>query len=163
MYLIIFFSYLALAGNFGVVSLSFGIVALTSARILNWKKDRLDLKTEVMRISYLAAAFFIFPYALYHIVPPNYVSLSWTFVALAYYVMSVILKNKKYRWMALLTFLLTVLHILFIGTTGLDPTYRIVSFIFLGIVLVLISVLYAKKKSKSVLQEKVDSEPIDKS
>lgn len=163
MYLIIFFSYLALAGNFGVVSLSFGIVALTSARILNWKKNRLDLKTEVMRISYLAAAFFIFPYALYHIVPPNYVSLSWTLVALAYYVMSVILKNKKYRWMALLTFLLTVLHILFIGTTGLDPTYRIISFIFLGIVLVLISVLYAKKKSKSVSQEKVDSKLIDKS
>ncbi len=163
MYLIIFFSYLALSGSFGVVSFSFGIVALISARILNWKKDRLDLKTEAMRVSYLASAFFIFPYALYHIVPKNYVSLSWTLVALTYYVMSVILKNKKYRWMALLTFLLTVLYILFVGTTDLDPTYRIVSFVFLGIVLVLISVLYAKKKSKSVLHEEVDSELIDKS
>ncbi|MEW5842006.1 MAG: hypothetical protein AB1775_01945 [Bacteroidota bacterium] len=163
MYLIIFFSYLALSGSFGVVSLSFGIVALTSARILNWKKDRLDLKTEVMRNSYLAAAFFIFPYALYHIMPQNYVSLSWTLVALSYYVMSVILKNKKYRWMALLTFLLTVLHVLFVGTTDLDPSYRIVSFIFLGIVLVLISALYARKKSKSVLPADAGVESSDKS
>lgn len=163
MYIIIFFSYLALSGSFGVVSLSFGIVALTSARILNWKKDRLDLKTEVMRISYLAAAFFTFPYALYHIVPQNYVSLSWTVVALAYYAMSVILKNKKYRWMALLTFLLTVLHILFVGTTNLDPTYRIVSFIVLGVALVLISVLYARKKSKSVLLTDAGVESSDKS
>ncbi|MCL4548295.1 MAG: hypothetical protein M1495_06980, partial [Bacteroidetes bacterium] len=163
MYIIIFFSYLALSGSFGVVSLSFGIVALTNARILNWKKDRLDLKTEVMRNSYLAAAFFIFPYALYHIMPQNYVSLSWTFVALSYYVMSVILKNKKYRWMALLTFLLTVLHVLFVGTTDLDPSYRIVSFIFLGIVLVLISALYARKKSKSVLPADAGVESSDKS
>lgn len=163
MYLVIFFSYLALAGNFGIVSLSFGIVALTSARILNWQKNRLDLKTEAMRISYLVAAFFIFPYSLYHIVPQNYISLSWTVVALAYYAMSVILKNKKYRWMALLTFLLTVLHILFVGTTNLDPTYRIVSFIVLGVALVLISVLYARKKSKPVLQDEVSSESTDKS
>lgn len=163
MYLIIFFSYLALSGSFGVVSLSFGIVALTSARILNWKKDRLDLKTEVMRISYLAAAFFTFPYALYHIMPQNYVSLSWTVVALAYYVMSVILKNKKYRWMALLTFLLTVLHVLFVDTTNLDPSYRIVTFIFVGIVLVLISVLYARKKSKSAMQAEVSDESTNES
>jgi hypothetical protein len=151
MYLIIFISYLIVAGTIGTVSLSFGLVALITARILNWQKNRLDLKTEIMRLSYLSAAFFIFPYALYHIVPKDYVSLSWTIVAIIYYVLSVILKNKKYRWMALLTFALTVLYILFVGTSNLDPIYRIVSFIVLGLVLLAISIFYGRVKSKSIV------------
>ena len=150
MYLLIFISYLIVAGTIGTVSLSFGLVALVTARILNWQKDRLDLKTEIMRLSYLGAAFFIFPYALYHIVPKDYVSLSWTIVAVIYYVLSVILKNKKYRWMALLTFALTVLYILFVGTSNLNPIYRIVSFIVLGLVLLAISIFYGRVKSKSI-------------
>ncbi|MHB8929391.1 MAG: DUF2339 domain-containing protein [Melioribacteraceae bacterium] len=151
MYLIIFFSYLVLEEKIGVTALSFGIVALISARILNWQKHRLDLKTDAMRLSYLGSMFFIFPYALYHIVPKDYVGLSWTIVAIGYYIMSIILKNKKYRWMALLTFLLTVLYILFVGTTNLDPSYRIISFMFLGMVLLVISILYAKRKKGSDL------------
>ena len=152
MYLIIFFSYLVLEEKIGVTALSFGIVALISARILNWQKHRLDLKTDAMRLSYLGSMFFIFPYALYHIVPKDYVALSWTIVAIGYYVMSIILKNKKYRWLALLTFLLTVVYILFVGTTDLDPSYKIISFMFLGIVLLVISILYAKRKKGSELK-----------
>lgn len=151
MYLIIFFSYLVLEEKIGVIALSFGIVALISARILNWQKHRLDLKTDAMRLFYLGSTFFIFPYALYHIVPKDYVGLSWTIVAIGYYIMSIILKNKKYRWMALLTFLLTVVYILFVGTINLDPSYRIISFMFLGIVLLVISILYAKRKKGSDL------------
>jgi len=151
MYLIIFFSYLVLEEKIGAIALGFGIVALISARILNWQKNRLDLTTDAMRLSYLGAAFFIFPYALYHIVPKDYVGLSWTIVAIGYYVMSIILKNKKYRWLALLTFLLTVVYIVFVGTTNLDPSYRIISFMFLGIVLLAISILYAKRKKGSEL------------
>jgi len=148
MYLLIFFSHLVLADKIGIVTLSFGIVAIVSARILNSQKHRLDLKTEAMRLFYLGSAFFIFPYALYHIVPKDYVGISWTVVALIYYVISVILKNKKYRWMSLLTFLLTVLYILFVGTTNFEPVYRIISFIALGVILLGISILYSKVKSK---------------
>ncbi len=148
MFLLIFFSYLLIAGTIGVVTLSFGFVALISARILNWQKHRLDLKTEAMRLFYLGTAFFIFPYALYHIVPNEYVSLSWTIVAIIYYLISVVLKNKKYRWMAILTFLLSILYILFAGSINLDPIYRIISFIVLGIVLLVISIFYGKVKSR---------------
>ena len=158
MYLVTFFSYLILAGSIGIISLSFGFVALLSARILNWQKNKLDLKTDAMRISYLAAAFFIFPYSLYHILPSDYVILSWTVVALSYYVLSVILKNKKYRWMALFTFLITILYILFVGTTNLEPSYRIISFIVLGIVLVFISIFYARMKSKLSTKSERNSE-----
>ena len=151
MYLMIFFAYLVLAEKISAVTLGFGIVALVSARILNWQKDRLDLKTEVMRLFYLGAAFFIFPYALYYIIPKDYISLSWTIVAVFYYIVSVILKNKKYRWMAILTFLLTVIYILLIGFAGSESVYRIVSFIVLGFVLLIISILYGRMKSKKEL------------
>ncbi len=148
-YTIIFIAYLALAGKVSITSLSFGVVALLSARVLNWQQHRLELKTDKMRTAYLAAAFFIFPYALYHSVPNDYVSLSWLAVAVVYYVISLVLKNMKYRWMALLTFLLTALYLTIIGIIKLEPVFRIVSFLILGVVLLAISFIYARTKMKS--------------
>lgn len=152
-YAIIFVAYLALAGTLGIPSLSFGVVALLSARILNWQKHRLELKTEYMRNAYLGSAFFMFPYALYNIVPSGYVSISWIGVAIVYYVISLILKNTKYRWMALLTFLGTALYLLIVGITKLEPVFRIVSFLILGVVLLIISFIYARGKTKSGQKE----------
>lgn len=148
-YVILFFAYLMMAGRIPTISLSFGLVALLSARILNWKKDRLELKTEMMRNAYLVAAFFVIPYALYHIVPEGYIALSWIGVTSFYFLMSLILKNKKYRWMALLTLLLTVIYVLIIGIVKLDPVLRIASFLVLGIALLAVSVIYTRIKSRS--------------
>ena len=148
-YIIIFIAYLALAGTVSITSLSFGVVALLSARILNWQQKRLELKTDKMRTAYLVAAFFFFPYALYHTVPDNYISLSWLAVALVYYVISLVLKNTKYRWMALLTFLLTALYLIIVGIIKLEPVFRIVSFLVLGVVLLVISFFYARARMKS--------------
>src|SRR5262249_12478788 len=66
-YVAIVAGYMVLAGRETGISIGFGIVALTSARILNWQKDRLALKTELMRNVYLACAFLIFPYSLAHL------------------------------------------------------------------------------------------------
>jgi len=149
-FLIIFITYLILSKEITPGSLSFGIVALVSARIMNWQKHRLELKTEIMRNAYLASAFFMFPYALYHIVPEGYVIIAWVGITLVYYILSHILKNIKYRWMALATLLLTVLYILAIGLIRLEPGLRILSFILLGMVLLITSIIYTRLKSKSV-------------
>jgi len=143
-YIIIFIAYLFIVGKAYLVSISFGIVALLSARILNWKKDRLELKTEQMRNAYLLAALFIIPYALFFAMPEGLISVSWILVAVLYYILSLILKNKKYRWMSLLTFLLTIIYVLIIGLTSNDPLYKIISFVALGGVLISISVIYTK-------------------
>jgi uncharacterized membrane protein len=145
-FLVLFFAYLVVAGRVSLISVSFGLVALLSARVLNWKKDRLELRTDKMRIAYLASAFFIIPYALYHAIPAAYVSISWVVVALFYYVMSVILKNRKYRWMALLTFCMTIGYVFLVDMVKLDPAFRIVSFLVLGIALIWIAILYARKR-----------------
>ncbi|MDL1893709.1 DUF2339 domain-containing protein [Sphingobacteriales bacterium CHB3] len=148
-YLMVFIAYLILGGTVGLISLSFGIIALLSARILNWQKHRLELKTEMMRNAYLAGAFFVFPYSMYHIVPGGYVSLSWVCIAVFYYAASLILKSHKYRWMALLTLLLTIGHVFIVDTTKLEPSYRIASFLVLGVVLVAVSLAYSRRRTKS--------------
>jgi hypothetical protein len=139
---------LVLAESISVISISFGFVALLSARILNLQKSRLELKTEMMRNAYLVSAFFIFPYALYHLMPTGYITISWLIIALLYYALSVILKNLKYRWMAVMTLALTVLYVFIIGMTNLEPTYRIISFLALGTVLIIISIIYTKLRTK---------------
>jgi hypothetical protein len=101
-----------------------------------------------MRNAYLAIAFVVFPYALYHIVPQGFVSLSWLIVALFYYLMARAINSSKYRWMALLTLMLTIMHVLAVDITNLDVAYRVISFIVLGIVLLAISLKYAKGKER---------------
>ena len=145
---IIFFTYLASAGQSASAGLNIGIVALVSARIMNWQKDRLELRTELMRNAYLIVAFLIVPYALYFLVPGGYISLSWIAVTLVYYGLSLLLHNKKYRWMALGTLLLTISYLLIIGITKLEPVYRIITFLVLGMVLIGISLHYTRMRAK---------------
>lgn len=147
-YLLVFMVYLILAGSLGAISISFGVVALLSARIMNWQQQRLELRTDLMRNAYLGAAFVAFPYTLYHLVPTEYVSLSWMGVGVFYYVVSIVLHNQKYRWMALLTLSGTVLYVVIIGITMLAPVYRIVSFLVLGVLLLGVSLLYTRAKAK---------------
>ncbi|OGU57332.1 MAG: hypothetical protein A2V66_03025 [Ignavibacteria bacterium RBG_13_36_8] len=145
-YLIIFLAYMILAGKISAFTLSYGAVALISARVLNWKKETLGLKTELIRNSYLAVAFFIFPYSFYKILPHGYVAISWLAISLIYYLLSVGLKNNKYRWMALLTLIITVIYII-IGTTKLSPEFRIILFLLLGVIFLIVSVIYARKRA----------------
>ena len=153
-YILIIVSFLVLDGKLNGTSISFGIVALISARILNWKKDRLELTTEQMRNAYLLTAVAIIPYALFHAMPAGWASVSWIGVAIVYYVLSVLLKSKKYRWMALSTLGLTVGYVFVIGVTNEDPVYKIVSFLALGFVMLIISILYSKmKKGRNKTQQ----------
>ncbi|MFQ6113892.1 MAG: DUF2339 domain-containing protein, partial [bacterium] len=123
-------------------------VALSSARILNWKKERLELKTDMIRNAYLASAFVIVLYGLYHAVPSNYVSLSWLGAALFYFGMSLALKNIKYRWMAILTIFAMIIHVFLIDMARLDPGFRIVLFLAVGVVLLVVSLIYTKHRKR---------------
>jgi hypothetical protein len=71
---------------------------------------RLELKTELMRNAYLLSAFVVFPYALYHLVPGRYVGLAWVGLALFYYLMNLIVRSQKFRWMGHVTLLFTRLR-----------------------------------------------------
>ncbi len=148
-YTAIFLAYLRLAPATAAVNFSYAVVALLSARLLNWKTERLALKTELMRNIYLASALVIIPYGLYHTAPKSYVSLSWLAAAGFFFLMSLLLKNKKYRWMAIFTIFLAIVYVFVVDLARLEAGYRILSFLALGIVLMAISLLYARARQKA--------------
>lgn len=143
-YVAIFLSYVLIQERETGISIGFGVVALTSARILNWQKGRLELKTEMMRNAYLLGGFLIFPYALYHLVPGAYVGLAWVGLALVYYALNLIIRSKRYRWMGHATLLLTMLYLVIVGTRQFEPVYRVASFLALGTVLLAVSLIFSR-------------------
>jgi hypothetical protein len=147
-YLAIVVAYTAVARNETGISIGFGVVALLTARILRWKQERLELKTEMMRNAYLASAFLVFPYSLYHLVPRAFVTVAWVGVAVAYYLMNLIVRSPKYRWMGHLTLLLTALYVVVIGIFQLSSTYRIGSFLVLGTVLLVVSLIFTQVRER---------------
>lgn len=149
-FVLVLIAYLISYWTLQIEAISFGLTALISARILNWQKDRLELKTEQMRNAYLIIALFWIPYVFYCVLSSVYVGLSLLLLALVYFGMSKILKNLKYRWMAVMTLLITVFYLMVFGITNPDTTYKIISFLAAGIVLILTSVAYSRIKAKSV-------------
>ncbi|MCX6875498.1 MAG: hypothetical protein NTW21_17075 [Verrucomicrobia bacterium] len=147
-YLAVVACYMVLVQQENGISLVFGVVALTSSRILKWQKNRLELKTELMRNAYLTSAFIVLPYAIYHIVPQAWVALSWVGIALFYYVMNLLTKARKYRWMGHNTLLLTVVYILITSIGRLAGTQRILSFLVLGTVLMVVSLVFTMIRTR---------------
>ncbi len=145
-YILILAAYGVLSPLSHPVNFSFAFVSLGSARIMNWQRERLTLQTENLRILYLALGFVMVLYSLHSALPPQYVALSWTVAAAAYFLFSVILRNIKYRWMALFTFLATVIYLFLIDLPRLDPEFRVAAFIFLGLMALGISLFYSKLK-----------------
>ncbi|MCX6306615.1 MAG: hypothetical protein NT040_16745 [Bacteroidetes bacterium] len=135
------------------VNFAFVITAFVSARIINWKKERLTLKTEMIRNTYLIALFLSMLFALYHAVPRQYVTLSWTCAAVFYFIMSLILKNIKYRWMAIMTVLFTGFYLFFVDFSNLETGYRVLAFLFLAAISLGASLYFTKKVRKKINQE----------
>lgn len=146
-------SYLINVSAVGIEGISFGFAALISARILNWQKTRLELTTNNIRLAYLVMAFFSLPYVLYEVLPSNLVGLSWAGLALLYYLMSKLIRNKKYRMMAVSTLILTCLYLAAFGITSSDITYKIISFLAVSIILLIISVMYTRMRTHSKEKE----------
>ena len=148
-YLGVLFVYLVMSPPDLATNLSYAAVALLSARVMKWQQERLTLQTDTMRTLYLASTFVIVPYGLYHGVPASYVSLSWVGAAGFYFALSLILQNQKYRWMAILTMLLTVVYVFAIDLGRLSPVFRIVSLLVLGVALLAVSLMYSRHRRAS--------------
>ncbi len=143
-------TYLFTSNSIISIDISFALVALISARVINWKKDRLDIKTDLLRNLYLIIAFFTVLYALYEVVPSNYVTLSWAIAAIVYFVSSLLLKNTKYRLLAIFTMLAAIFHLFIVDLAVIEMVYRILAFMFVAIISIAISVFYSKRKKKNI-------------
>lgn len=147
-FLLIFLTYLSSNGtNIPITGLSFGIVALISARVMNWQKERLELKTENLRIAYLVVAFLLIPFVLYLNVPSQFVGITYILLALIYYFIGKLINNIKYRLMASGTLILAMIYIFIFGLTSSDTAYKIISFLVVSVALVVISTVYARTRA----------------
>jgi hypothetical protein len=161
MFVFLLISYLSLDETQNGINYAFAITPLVSARILNWKRERLEIKTSALRNTYLICAFFMVLYALYESVPKEYITLTWTGAAVFYYLMSLMLnKNIKYRWMAIFTFIITAFYLFIIDLERISLIFRVIAFMVLAIISIILSIVYAKKhKKESIAEGKEASTP----
>ena len=131
------------------VNFSFALVALISARIINWQRSRLQIQTDLIRNFYMIAGFIMVLYALIHAVPGHFVTLSWTMAALVYFLISILLKNVKYRYMALGTMICAALYLFIVDLARIEIVYRVLALLFLAAISIGISIYYTNRIKKS--------------
>jgi hypothetical protein len=138
-------TYLALGDTLNSINFAFALVALVTARVLNWKKKRLEIRTELIRNIYLLAGSAMVLFSLHEAVPPHFVSLSWTLSAVVFFILSVLLKNMKYRWLAIATMVVTVFYVFIVDLKSISLGYRIVALMFISIISLGISIFYSRR------------------
>jgi len=148
LFLILLFTYLISSPSVNSANISFALVALVTARILNWKKQVLQIKTELLRNTNLLTGFFMVLYALYRLVPGPYVTLSWTAAAILYFILSFALHNIKYRYLALATMVATALYLFIVDLARVEIIFRVFAFLFLAILSIVLSLYYTKRRNK---------------
>ncbi|MGE5437069.1 MAG: DUF2339 domain-containing protein [Syntrophothermus sp.] len=149
-FFILLLTYVILWGKYDIESLSFGLVALISARLINVHQQRLELQSEQLRNAYLIITMIFIPYVLYAILPGYIVGISWIVLAFVYYVVGKLINNKKYRLMASGTLIMSLAYIFIFGLTNGDATFKILSFLLVSIALIIISVVYSRVHSKEI-------------
>lgn len=148
LFLLILFIYLVSSKPVSGANFSFALVALVSARIINWKRERLEIKTDFIRNLYLIEGFFMVLFALYHSVPKQFITLSWTIAALFYFGLSFLLKNVKYRYLALGTMISAAIYLFVVDLARIEMIYRILALLALAVVSIGISIYYTNRIKK---------------
>lgn len=150
LFIILLLVYLATTHSVNASNIAFALVSLVTARTLNLLKERLKLKTDLLRNTYLVTGFFMVLYALYRLVPGNYVTLSWTAAAALYFLLSFAMHNIKYRYLALATMVATALYLFIVDLARIEIVYRIMAFMFLAIISIALSLYYTKRRKRRI-------------
>ncbi|MDP2721342.1 MAG: hypothetical protein Q8O72_01180 [Bacteroidales bacterium] len=153
LFVILLLLYLQTSELIDGVNISFSLVALLTARLLNWKRDRLTIKTNMLRNTYLFIGFFVVLLTLFHLIPDKYITLSWTVAAVIYFALSLALKNVKYRYMALGTMIAAAFYFFIIDLDRIELVFRIIALMFLAFISIGLSIYYSKKIRKKQLTE----------
>jgi hypothetical protein len=130
------------------VNFSFAVISLVSARVINWKRSRLQIQTDLIRNLYMISAFFMMLFALGHAVPRQFITLSWATAALLYFFIGYLLRNKKYRLMALGTMICATVYLFVFDLSKIEIIYRVLALLFLAAISIGISLYYSNRIKK---------------
>jgi len=128
------------------INFSFALVALLMARILNWRKQRLEIRTELIRNIFLFSGAIMVLFSLHEAVPPNFVTLSWTLSAVVFFILSVVIRNMKYRWLSIVTMVIAVFYLFIVDLSNISLGYRIIALMFIAAISLGISIFYSKRQ-----------------
>ena len=145
MFIFILVAYFISSDSINSINFVLALTALATARILNWQKERLTLKTEVYRNIYLIIATIMLLYSFNQFLPTNYVTISWTIMASVFFLLSVRLNNLKYRYLSIFTIIITAGHLFFIDLGRMDVGYRVIAFIVFAVISLGLSIYYTKR------------------
>ncbi len=67
---------------------AFMLVAFITARVINWKKERLNLKTDFIRNLFLISGFIMTLISFYHAMPKSYITVSWIAAGILFFFLS---------------------------------------------------------------------------
>jgi len=148
LFLTILFVYLLSANSINSANFSFALISIISARIINWQTSRLKLETHIIRNLYLIEGFVMVMYALYHALPKQFITLSWLMAALVYFLLSIVLRNVKYRYMALGTMICAAFYLFLIDLARIEIIYRVMALLFLAAISIGISMYYSSHLKK---------------
>ena len=140
--------FLITSESIDMINFAFVLTALATARILGWQKERLTLQTDIFRNIYLLIATFMILYSLNQALPSQYVTLSWTATAIGFFLLSILLRNIKYRYLSIFAFVVTGGHLLFIDLGQMELGYRVIAFLVFAIISIGVSLYYTKRIRK---------------
>lgn len=144
LFVILLFFYLTDETSLNSINFSFMLVAFVTARIINWKKERLNIKTEFIRNLYLVAGLLMTLIAIYKAVPPSYITVTWIFAAILFFLISRLINNVKYRWLAIGMIVISGIKLIFVDMSDIDIGFRVLVFMLLAIISLTVSILYTK-------------------
>ncbi len=137
---------------------AFMLVAFITARVMNWKKERLNLKTDFIRNLYLISGFIMTLISFHHAMPKSYITVSWIAAAIFFFVFGYLIKNIKYRWLAIATLIASAVNLVFVDMKNMEIGFRILIFLVMAVISIAVSIVYTKfvsaKKDQSYLSEK---------
>jgi hypothetical protein len=148
LFVFILLIYLTTSEYISIINFAFAITALATARILNWQKERLTLKADIFRNTYLILAFFMILFGLNEALPSQYVTLSWTATAFAFFFLSILLRNIKYRYLSILTIVVTGGHLFFVDLGQMSTGFRVIAFLVFAMITIGVSLYYTKRIRK---------------
>jgi hypothetical protein len=135
------------------INFSFAATAFVSSAIIDWRKKYLEIETNLLHNIYIIIAFSTILFSLFKAIPAQYITLTWTALAIVYFIYSILFHNVRYRWMAIFTMIATALYLFLVDFSRISLIYRVVAFLFLAIISITISLYYVRPKKGNEDQE----------
>lgn len=157
LFILLFALYMSDKSNLNSIDFAFMLVAFITARVLNWKKERLNIKTELIRNIYLIIGFAMTLISFYHAFPKPYITASWILAALLFFLMSRLINNIKYRWLAISALMASAVKLIFIDLKQIDIGVRVLMFLVLAAISITISIIYTRFLTRKKESEKAEA------